>query len=331
MIRLPIRRSRPVDSATSRPSTPLVLAAVAVLTSVLLVGCGAAARDTLNQVTGTSRSSIGSGGAAVAPSSEKAGIDSGSSASSPAGVPGAAPSTAFPTVGDARQIIRTGTADLEVRSVVEAFETVRQIATSAGGSVSESSFIGAGDQQSAQLTLRVPSARFGDVVTRLREVAVEVRSITTGSSDVTDEVTDVEATLRNLRAVEAQYTQLLSRTGSISDVLAVQDRLNQTRLQIDRTEARRQSLASRTEMSTITVSLRPVAGPALGRGGVLGSVQAAWAASLATLQGIAIAVLVAVVYLWWVIPVGIVALLIARRVQQRRRAAAVDAAAPSAP
>ena len=326
MVRLPIR-SRSLDAATSRYPGALTLAAVAALTSLLLAGCSSAARETLNQVTGTSRSS---GGSAVAPSGEKVAADAGPSASS-AGVPGAAPSTALPTVGDARQIIRTGTADLEVRSVVEAFETVRQIATGAGGNVAESSFVGSGDQQSAQLTLRVPSARFGEVMTRLREVAVEVRSITTGSSDVTDEVTDVEATLRNLRAVEAQYTQLLSRTGSITDVLAVQDHLNQTRLQIDRTEARRQSLASRTEMSTITVSLRPVSGPVLGRGGALGAVQAAWAASLATLQGIAIAVLVAVVYLWWAIPVGIVALLIARRVQRRRAAAAVEPAPPGAP
>ncbi len=326
MVRLPIR-SRSLDAATSRHPGSLTLAAVAVVTSLLLAGCSSAARETLNQVTGTARSS---GGAAVAPSGEKVAVD-GSSSTSPAGVPGAAPSTALPTVGDARQIIRTGTADLEVRSVVEAFETVRQIATGAGGNVTESSFVGSGDQQSAQLTLRVPSARFSEVLTRLRDVAVEVRSITTGSSDVTDEVTDVEATLRNLRAVEAQYTQLLSRAGSITDVLAVQDRLNQTRLQIDRTEARRQSLASRTEMSTITVSLRPVGGPALGRGGALGAVQAAWAASLSTLQGIAIAVLVAVVYLWWAIPVGIVALLIARRAQRRRAGAAVETAPPSAP
>jgi len=38
--------------------------------------------------------------------------------------------------------------------------------------------------------------------------------------------------------------QLLGRAGSIGDVLQVQDRLNQVRLQIDRTEARRQYLAS---------------------------------------------------------------------------------------
>jgi hypothetical protein len=262
--------------------------------------------------------------APVAPGGEKVAVDAGPATQSAPGASGAAPRVVppgaadapLPTVGEGRAIIRNGSADLEVASVADAFERVRQIATGAGGTVAESSYAGNGSQQSAHLKLRVPVDRFGEVVAKLREIAVEVKSITTGSTDVTDEVTDVEATIRNLRAVEAQYVQLLSRAGSIADVLSVQDRLNQVRLQIDRTEARRQSLASRAEMSTITVSLRPVAAPAVGQGGALASARAAWTASLATLAYVGTAVLVAVVYSWWIVPI-VVAALVARRLLHR--------------
>ncbi len=206
-----------------------------------------------------------------------------------------------------RQIVRNGSVDLEVRSVTESFTSVQQIAAGVGGMVVGSSFSGRAAEQNATLTLRVPSARFDETIGKLRDVAVEVRTIDTGSKDVTDEYTDTQATIANLRAVESQYVTLLGRASTIGEVLQVQDRLNQVRLQIDRTEARRQSLASQAAMSTITVSLRPVAAPSKivpDGGGVWASARAAWTASLATLTTLATALVVIVVYGWWIILAG---------------------------
>jgi hypothetical protein len=313
MVRLLFRQPRADDPPASEGARPIGLAVVAVITGIALVGCSAVSRMAGDESASSTRSS--GGAAVVAPQSEPYANDAVGEAAKAGGVPGSAPApdAPLPTVDEGRDIIRTGNATLAVRSVTEAFESVRQIAVGAGGSVTDSSFVGSGDEQSAHLTLRVPVERFGDVVARLREVAVEVESITTGSTDVTEQVTDVEATLRNLRAVEAQYVALLSRTGSINEVLAVQDRLNQVRLQIDRTEARRQSLASRAEMSTITVSLHPAEAGA-GRGqGVGEAVREAWDASLATLAFIGTSALVILVYSWWLIPFVVLGVYLARR------------------
>lgn len=214
-------------------------AAIAMLVAVALSGC--------STVRGTSGGSLVAPSAPGVASSEQTKDSSGASAPGTAG--GVSTDTAAPVAVSPRQIVRTGSADLKVRSVTDAFAPVQQIATSVNGSVASSSFVGSSNNQIASLTLRVPGDRFDEVIAKLRDVAVEVRSITTGSNDVTDEYADVQATIANLRAVEAQYTQLLARTSSISEVLQVQDRLNQTRLQIDRTEARRQSLTSQVAMS----------------------------------------------------------------------------------
>lgn len=322
MVRLLLRRPRaggPPSAEEARVPRVVAVAAVAAAMSIALAGCGAITREARDaDTTAAPRSS---GGAAVAPAPPAVGeayateSGTGQSASKGAvagGAPDAAPDMPLPEAGEGRDIIRTGAASLRVRSVPDAFESVRQIATAAGGTVADSSFTGSGDGQSASLTVRVPVDRFGDVVAKLREVAVEVESITTGSTDVTEQVMDIEATLRNLRAVEAQYVQLLARTGSINEVLAVQDRLNQVRLQIERTEARRQSLAARAEMSTITVSLRPVGAAVRGEG--LGhAVREAWAGSLALLTTVVTTVAVAVVYLWWTVPLIVVAVFLVRR------------------
>ncbi len=213
---------------------PLALGALALLAAVALVGCSVA-----REVTSGDFDSVPGSAPAPAVEQTKASRGEGGVTSVAVGAPAPPTDAPLPTFGEGRQIIRNGSADLEVRSVTEAFTAVQQIAASVNGTVADSSYTGTAEAQRAQITIRVPVARFDEVLSRLRDIATEVRSVSTGSSDVTDEYTDVEATLTNLRAVEGQYMQLLGRATTIGDVLQVQDRLNQVRLQIDRTEARR--------------------------------------------------------------------------------------------
>jgi hypothetical protein len=287
----------------------------AILVGALVVSSACSALPT--------NTSQGGSGVAVSPASPS-GKDLGSGEVGQPSSGAAAPTTdtsALPSTDPTRSVIRTGAMDLVVQSVPEGLEAVRQVATAANGNVSDSSFTSGTGVQAAQLTLRVPVDRFAEVIARIEKVAVEVRAVTTSSRDVTDEVTDVEATLSNLRAVEAQYVQLLGRAGTIGDVLQVQDRLNQVRLQIDRTEARQKYLASQTEMATLTVSLRAAATEGTGP---FAAAHAAWAASLRTLNTIATVALVVVVYSWWLIPVvALAAWLVVRRI--RRRDARTDA------
>ncbi len=244
------------------------------------------------------------------------------SASAPAPSGGGAagvPAGDSAALAEPRDVIRTGSVDLEVKSVSDAFEQVRTIASGAGGFVADSMFIGSGDNHSARLTLRIPAARFGEVVTQLRGIASEVRTVSSSARDVTGEVTDLEATLRNLRAVEAQYATLLGRAVSIGDVLQVQERLNQVRLQIDRTEARRALIQSQTEMSTLSVALMPEGTAAKNSAdGFRASASEAWEASLATLENIATAAIVVLVYSWWIVPLLVLAAVLLRRWAARR-------------
>jgi hypothetical protein len=280
----------------ARIALPLLLAAA-------LLGACASGRD----------AGLATEGKAVAPPGAPEVAMSGGAAASDA-MPGGSMGDPATLVDASRALIRTGMLDLVVRSVPDAADAVRREVAAVDGFVSDSSLTGTGSDQTARLTLRVPEDHFAGMITTLEGLAVEVRSSSTSSQDVTQEVTDVEATLANLRAVEAQYVQLLSRAGTITEVLQVQERLNQVRLQIDRTEARRKSLASQSAMSTLTVELRSVAVAGSGR---LAAVSQAWAASLRTLDAIATGALVVLVFSWWLIPlIAAAGWLVARRLRR---------------
>ena len=231
-----------------------------------------------------------------------------------------------------RTIIRNGYIGLEVESVESAFERVQALASTHGGYVADSSFFSGGWRAyeeddgerflSANLTLRIPADRFDRIVADLRGLALSVLSISTNTQDVTGEVTDLESDLRNLRAVEATYLELLGEATEVGDVVLVHDRLTQTRGQIERIEGSLALLQSLSELSTLNVDLQSQPPPdESDNGSLLDAARDGWEASLATLDVIARATLAVVAFSWWIVPiVAVVLAVLYRRGLLSRRA-----------
>jgi hypothetical protein len=308
-----------------RNVTLFTIAAVGAL-ALLFAACGddddAARGETDTQAASNGGAFVGfDGDDSAGEALESRAVTSDAVGAFPAAPPSADGATSADILG--RTIIRNGSVALEVESVAESFEAVRSVATANGGFVADSTFYGgssATDEDDgsrfASLTLRVPSERFEQVVADLRALAIEVTSISTSSQDVTGEVTDLESDLRNLRAVESQYLELLGRADAIGEVLQVQDRLNQTRSQIERIEGRLALLESLADLATLRVELRTPLAPVVaeaGDSGPLDAARAGWEASLATLSAIASVGLAVAVFSWWLLPVVAVVLLALRR------------------
>jgi hypothetical protein len=279
--------------------------------------------------------SVAGGAASDAAIAPEAGVreDESKGAASPAAAPNGAPGEAYASedlLG--RTIIRNGSLDLQVESVPEAYDRVSAIATGVGGYVQDGSFFGGStvpvsgivrEDRTARLTLRVPADRYDEVMSSLRGIAKEVRSVGMQTRDATAEVTDLDATLRNLRAVEAQYVQLLGRAQAINEILLVQDKLRQVRLEIDRAEARRAVLAKLSDLATISVQLTPVPpAPEQVRDSrnPLHAAEAAWEASLETLRTIAAVLVAVLVFSWWLVPLVALGTYVGMHVTRMRRA-----------
>ena len=203
-----------------------------------------------------------------------------------------------------RKIIQSTSVDVEVEEVGRNFQEVIRLAETFGGHVVSSSFSQVDDEQVADLTIRVPHDRYQEALNKIRLMGEVVNEKSDGN-DVTEEYTDLQARLRTLEATERRYLELLAQANGIEEILLVQDRLDVVRGQIEQVQGRINLLDGLTELSTITIHLRPLAAGAEPGGGGPHPLEAgakAWEYSLQALRGLAAAGLAVAAFSWWLLP-----------------------------
>lgn len=112
-----------------------------------------------------------------------------------------------------------------------------------------------GTARSLDAKLAVPAAQFEATLADLRalgHVAQEQQS----SEEVTSQVVDLDARLKNARETEAQLAEILrSRTGKVGDVLDVEREMARVRGEIESMEADEKQLRGRVAFASIELNL----------------------------------------------------------------------------
>lgn len=154
-----------------------------------------------------------------------------------------------------RRVVKTGALTLRVGDAPKAVDQARAIATGRGGFLESSSVSDPGSgPRSAWATIRVPSDKFDDTVKDLKAIASLVVLESVNGEDVTAQAVDLDANLRNAQAEEQSYLDIMKRAGNIEDTLAVASRLAEVRGRIERYQAEKRYLDSRTELATISAT-----------------------------------------------------------------------------
>jgi hypothetical protein len=104
------------------------------------------------------------------------------------------------------------------------------------------------------LVLRIPAESYDSALSRLRELG-KVESLEESGQDVSKEFVDLNARIRQLRAVEAQLLELLQRADDVPAALAVQNQLSQVQLDLEQARGRLQYLDNRVAFATISMSM----------------------------------------------------------------------------
>ncbi|MEO6457819.1 MAG: DUF4349 domain-containing protein [Chloroflexia bacterium] len=235
-----------------------------------------------------------------------------------------------------RMIIRTATLQLKVKDVPESLDRVRALAGTHGGYIASSESHIEGEYTVATLTLQVPAAQFDDAMTELRKVGLKAIGENVSSSDVTEEYTDLQSQLKNLRATEGRIQALMGRAERIEDILTLDRELRQIQSEIERIVGRTNYLSKRAEMSSITVTLYPevaVVEPVklTEEGWNPGRIASeAWNASLEMLSNIATVAITVAVFMWWAVPLLLLALWLALRPRRDIPSGSTSTPAPDA-
>ena len=159
------------------------------------------------------------------------------------------------SVRDDAKIIRTGTIELEVKDVPTALRTARDAIIALGGYVGASNTSNYDDKPNAQISYRVPVDRWEDALDILRSLNGQTTKVVTEQTeavDVTGQVIDVEARIRNLRASETALQGIAAKATRISDVLEVEMRLTDVRGQFEQLTAQLEDLNDRAGYATLT-------------------------------------------------------------------------------
>lgn len=155
-----------------------------------------------------------------------------------------------------RKITKSGSLSILVETAETTAQNIQAIAGSMAGYVSDSYLyeVTPGVKAGA-ITIRVPADKFDDTINRIKELAIKVESENINANDVTDQFIDLEARLKNLKAQESQYLDILKKATAVEDVLKVTNQLNQVRQQIDSFQGQLKYLNSQIDLSSITINL----------------------------------------------------------------------------
>jgi hypothetical protein len=154
---------------------------------------------------------------------------------------------------DDAKIIRTGSLQLQVTDVRLALDAARRTVTDMGGYIAASQQYNDGDHITANVTYRFPVERWEAALDAFRALGDPIAE-QTDAAEVTDQIVDLDARIRNLRASETALVRHASEAVKISDLLEIEARLSEVRGQIEQLTAQQKNLEDRAAYATLDIT-----------------------------------------------------------------------------
>lgn len=240
--------------------------------ALLLAGCSGTAAGSSSQA-----GAVGSGTRAVVPAAPEAGL---------APAAGAARTAQPAKLALASQsIIFTASLTIQATDVSAAASRATAIAAAAGGYVSgeHASASPAGPAQArVTLQLKIPVAQYPVTLGKLTAMpGTRQISLIQQAHDVTQQVADVNSLVTSAQAAIAQLDALLKRTGTVADLLSVQEQINAQESSLEALLAQQRALARETSYATVSITLvgqhpRPVRHGGKQKHGFVAGLAAGW-------------------------------------------------------
>jgi hypothetical protein len=310
-----------------------------------LIIAGAALAGTGLAVTACSGQSFSGGGGSGAGAPQRA-------ARHLAAVPGAANGSSSGSSGrfagstrlaklvvPARNIIYTANLSVRIKkgSVTAAADQASSLVTSVGGYVSaEQQIIPPGRHQAPQveLTLKIPVAQYSQVLAKLKGLGTKI-SFSSRAVDVTQQVADVGSRVASAQAAIKQLRALLSKAGSVGQLLSVQEEINSQESNLEALLAQQRALAHETSYATVTAVLvghhaRFVTKPEKTSPGFLAGLKGGWRALVTVVSWLLTALGSVLPFLIPALLIGGIALEGRRRLARRKAPPASEPPTPAA-
>ncbi|HEY9627871.1 MAG TPA: DUF4349 domain-containing protein [Coleofasciculaceae cyanobacterium] len=246
-----------VRAHRSKAQAPLL--AMALLGASILASCGSAPQS-------TNQAAPQSGAAVMEQASDESVARDGGQMAANVSAPAPRP-----------QLVRTANLNLRVDSVEQAIEQATAITRQQQGEVMnlQNQTPTAGSNHTASVKIRVPQAQLDVTIAALSKLGT-VQQQVLQAEDVSDQLVDYQARLRNLRKAEETVLQIMDRSGNIGDVLKVTQELNNIRQSIEQINAQLSRLQNQVSYSTIDLVFESAIAPVLAQPTVQTQLANSW-------------------------------------------------------
>ena len=156
-----------------------------------------------------------------------------------------------------RLIIRTGWMSITVADPEATVAEISSLANGLGGWVVSTELNEYSSGMQGSITIRIPAGTYDDAVASLKDLAVEVKSESSSSQDVTEDYVDLQARLGSLEATRDRVATFLDEAENVEEALAVNQELSRLEGEIEVIKGRMQYLSTSAAYSTITISVTP--------------------------------------------------------------------------
>ena len=159
--------------------------------------------------------------------------------------------------GIERLIVRNATLSLVVPDTQAALDEINSLVDELEGYIVQSNVYQYQEGLQASVTFRIPADSLDQALTRVRDLASEVRNENVSGEDVTEEYVDLQSRLRHLQATEQRLLEFLDEAEDTEAALAVYDQLRQVQGEMEQVKGRIQYLEQSAAMATVSVEIVP--------------------------------------------------------------------------
>jgi len=164
------------------------------------------------------------------------------------------------------KIIYSGDATIETTEFEKSIAALEAMIEKEGGFIQSSSVNGSNyydsargytSRRSASYTLRVPSEKFSDIMSRLSAFG-NVPYTYTYTENVTAEYYDVQARMQALQAQESRLVEMMKLAETVEDIITIEDKLTDVRYRIDSLQSSLNNWDRRVAYSTLNITVKEV-------------------------------------------------------------------------
>jgi hypothetical protein len=153
-----------------------------------------------------------------------------------------------------RKLIKNGELEFETENIFKTTENIKIKLKNLNGYVSTERDFKSDDKQSKSLTLRIPAKSFDSFIEDLDKTVENFDFKEISITDVTEEFIDIQARLKNKKATEEKFQNLLSKANSVNDILNIEKQLGEIRGEIESVEGRLKLLENQVNFSTLNMT-----------------------------------------------------------------------------